>query len=216
MFCLHCGTDIPDGSQFCRKCGQSQTVASTPGGAAAAVAPARIPTTPIPSAPKAKANSNRSVITLIVLLGVLVAGWFAVKHGSNGPIPPPSYQTQPQPQLHTQTLGEGAFTVPAGASHYFKFTAPEGATNVRLQGHFTATGGTGNDVEVWLLTEDGFTNWQNGHATNTLYNSGRVTQDSLNVTLPGAGTYYLVFNNKFSFLTPKAVQANASMTFYTR
>ena len=113
-------------------------------------------------------------------------------------------------------MSEGAFTVPAGAYHYVKFTAPAGATNVKLQGHFTATGGSGNDIEVWLVTEDGFTNWQNGHAATTFYNSGRVTQDALNASLPGTGTYYLVFNNKFSFLSPKAVQANMSLSFYAR
>lgn len=131
-----------------------------------------------------------------------------MKNGSNEPLP------KPQPQLQTQAIIESAFTVPASGYHYVKFAAPTGAMNVKLQGHFSATGGTGNDVEVWAVTEDGFTNWKNGHATNTFYNSGRVTQDTLNVSLPGGGTYYLVFSNKFSLLSPKAVQANANMTYY--
>jgi hypothetical protein len=71
-------------------------------------------------------------------------------------------------------------------------------------------------VEAWLCTDDAFTNWQNGHNAPTFYDSGRVTQDTLNLSLPGAGTYYLVFNNQFSLLTPKAIQANISMTYYAR
>ncbi|HXZ14073.1 MAG TPA: hypothetical protein VEG64_16930 [Candidatus Sulfotelmatobacter sp.] len=31
--------------------------------------------------------------------------------------------------------------------------------------------------------------------------------------LPGAGTYYLVFDNGFSLLTPKAVQADGTLRY---
>jgi hypothetical protein len=157
-----------------------------------------------------KAKSNRATISLIVLLLVIVGGWFAVKTGSNEPTP------KAQPQFQTQAIIESAFTVPGSGYHYVQFAVPTGATNVKLQGQFSATGGTGNDVEVWAVTEDGFTNWKNGHATNTFYSSGRVTRDTLNVALPGGGAYYLVFNNKFSFLSPNAVQANVNMTYYVR
>ena len=85
---------------------------------------------------------------------------------------------------------------------------------MKLQGHFTATGGSGNDKEVWLVTEDGFTNWQNGHAATTFYNSGRVTQDALNASLPGTGTYYLVFDNRFSLLSKKEVEVKGALTYY--
>ncbi|MGC2448044.1 MAG: zinc ribbon domain-containing protein [Candidatus Sulfotelmatobacter sp.] len=208
MFCLHCGADIPEGSQFCRACGKAQSAASTASGAAAAVAPARTPT-PRQPAPPAKSRSNRTVISVIVLAVVVIGGWFAVGHTL---IPAPNPQSQPR--LYTLNMNDGAFTIAANSFHYVKFTAPATATNVKFGGHFTASGGTGNDVEVWLCTEDAFANWKNGHDAHTLYNSGRVTQDTLNLSLPGAGTYYLVFNNRFSLLTPKAIQANMSMTYY--
>jgi hypothetical protein len=74
-----------------------------------------------------------------------------------------------------------------------------GATNVTMKGHFTATGGGRNDIEVFVLAEDEFVNWQNRHSVNALYRSGQVTQDSINLTLPSdAATYYVVFSNKFS------------------
>jgi len=92
---------------------------------------------------------------------------------------------------------------------------PPNASNVKVEGRFVAAGGTGNDVEIYLLGEDEFTNWQNGHATPTYYNSGRVTVGDLNAILPGdTGAYYLVFNNRFSLLTPKAVQLSAELTYY--
>jgi hypothetical protein len=124
---------------------------------------------------------------------------------------------QSLPRLQTQSTGSVAFTVNAGSSHYYKFTVPASAFNVTLKGHFAATGGTGNDIEVVVVSEDQYVNWQNGHETKAFYNSGRVTQDTPNVSLPSdATTYYLVFNNKFSFLTPKAVQANMDLNYYTR
>jgi hypothetical protein len=86
-----------------------------------------------------------------------------------------------------------------------------------MKGHFAATGGSRNDIEVFVLTEDEFVNWQNRHTVHTLYNSGQVTQDSINLTLPNdAATYYVVFNNKFSFLSPKAVEADIDVNFSTR
>ena len=72
-----------------------------------------------------------------------------------------------------------------------------------------------NDVEVFLLSENDFVNWQNGHAANSLYNSGRVTVGHINVNLPSeAGTYYLVFSNKSSLLTQRSVMVDAALAYY--
>jgi hypothetical protein len=106
-------------------------------------------------------------------------------------------------------------TIPASNASYYRLSVPQEASNVRVEGRFVATGGAGNDLEVYLLDEDGFSNWQNGHATRTFYNSGRATVGDLDAILPdGAGTYYLVLNNRFSLLTPKAAELNAALTYY--
>lgn len=78
------------------------------------------------------------------------------------------------------------------------------AAQTNLQGRFQAQGGTGNDIEIYLLSADGFTNYQNGHSVGTYYNSGRVTVGSFSVNL-AAGQYYLVLSNRFSVLTNKVV-----------
>ncbi len=205
MFCTKCGTDLPDDSQFCRKCGQS--LAAAPGaGASASTAPA--PTVPTP---RAKAAASKVVWVGLVLALVIAAFVYKSNQQQAGTASPPA----PTIVHRRITIGTGALTVPATSNVYFTLTVPAGASNVRLEGHFTATGGSGNDVEVVLFNEDGYTNWKNGHTASTFYNSGKVTAATVDAALPnGPATYYLVFNNQFSLLSPKAVQENLALTYY--
>lgn len=211
VFCSKCGTDLPDDSQFCRKCGQllgpaAQTTS------AGTVAPA----------PAVKSQRMIAIWFLLPILCLLVwflgwgSGWRSQEQQKTTLPGTQQKQQPPPPQLHRVAIGTGAVTINAASSAYFTMPVPTGAVDVRVQGHFTAAGGRGNDIEVYLLDQDQFTNWQNGHATPTYYNSGKVTVGDMNAVLPNdAGTYYLVFNNKFSLITPKAVQENVAMTYYS-
>jgi zinc-ribbon domain len=203
MFCPKCGVELPDDSQFCRKCGS-------------------------------KFGAKPSVRTgyVVALLVVFFVGFGLVIYfirsdakatqqtkvnASSAPsvqsVPQPA--SPPPPQAHSQSLGNKAFTVRAGSFQGWAFVVPDFAKQVRVQGRFAATGGARNDVEVYVLGKNEFTNWSNGNPTNTFYNSGRATVGDLNVALPdGFGQYYLVFNNKFSLLTPKAVEFDGTMTYY--
>jgi hypothetical protein len=134
-------------------------------------------------------------------------------------VPRPELSAQPpQPQLHyipiTNTITNGAVTVNATSYSWYQFIVPQGITGVSVNGHFAASGGTGNDIIVYVLDEDGFANFKNGHPANTYYNSGKITQGAIGATLPNtSGTYYLVFDNRYSLITPKAVQVNAVLTY---
>jgi hypothetical protein len=104
--------------------------------------------------------------------------------------------------------------VGAHSYSWYPLVVPPGATGVTVTGRFTATGGMGNDIIVYVLDEDGFVNFRNGHPARTFYNSGRMTQSSISAVLPDApGSYYLVFDNRFSLLTPKAIQLNATLGY---
>ena len=216
MFCRFCGTTLPHDSTFCQSCGKSLATNSTSSstGAATALAPSPAPA----PQPTAKQKPNSMVAVLLVLILVLgVIWWAANKQDSSSTSAGfrPSTPSMPQPQLHRVTIGSGAITVNAATYTYFTLNVPSGANNVRLQGRFSATGGSGNDIEVYLLSDSQYTNWQNGHSTTTFYNSGKVTVNDMNVTLPSdAGTYYLVFNNKFSLFSPKAVEEHLTLTYY--
>ncbi|HEU4593943.1 MAG TPA: hypothetical protein VFS10_02160 [Pyrinomonadaceae bacterium] len=79
----------------------------------------------------------------------------------------------------------------------------------RVAAKFRARGGSRNDIEVFILDEDGFENWRNGHRVGTYYNSGRITVGRFDVNLR-PGKYFLVMNNKFSAVSNKVV----SFEFY--
>jgi len=133
--------------------------------------------------------------------------------------------TQARPIAATPTvrgenvkLAAGAFTVPPGRYSFSKFTVPQRCSNVSVRGRFTASGGSGNDIEVYVLSEGELTNWKNGHQAQTIYNSGRVTAQNINLRLPStserqAVTYYIVFNNKFSAHGAKALKADVSLHY---
>jgi hypothetical protein len=73
VFCTKCGTDLPNDSRFCRSCGQTLGVVSTGGGAAAAVAPARIAPARIPlSERKSGLHMGIKVGALALLAGFLL------------------------------------------------------------------------------------------------------------------------------------------------
>lgn len=113
----------------------------------------------------------------------------------------------------TETVVSGAFIVEPRTFKPFKITLTPGMTNARLEGSFTASGAR-NDIEVTLLNEAQYANWQNRQRFDAAYVSGRVTSAKIAVTLPaGPGTYYVVFSNRFSIISNKAVTADVQLVY---
>jgi hypothetical protein len=207
MFCPKCGVETPDGSEFCRKCGNALTGTGN--------------ATTLVSATAAKSNRVHPalLIGLLIALGVfglLIVNSLNQQRDAAARRAAAQVNVQPvSPVLHTMNIGKGALAVAAMHYAYYSLAAPAGARNVRVQGRFTATGGAGNDIFVFLLNEDEFTNWKNRHQVPAYYSSGKVTVGDVNAVLPNdAGTYYLVFDNRFSMLTAKAVEFTGTMTYY--
>jgi len=126
---------------------------------------------------------------------------------------PLAAQDVAQTQIATKPICQpAAFTVAARASKTCTFTIPSTIRAARLVGHFTATGGPRNTIEVWVLDDDSFVNWQNAHQVHALYNSQKVTTGTIGLFLH-PGTYHVIFNNSFSVLTPKAVEANMALEY---
>lgn len=126
------------------------------------------------------------------------------------PTPPPApvapaYDYQPVRPAGGEFLVNENFSVAAGATKWWRFTVPPGATS-RVLGDFRASGGSGNDIEVGLTDENG----ANGHAGRFWYHSGKVTVGSIDVAL-GPGTYFVVFSNRFSAFSSKSVTASIQL-----
>lgn len=194
MFCPSCGKELPDGSQFCIKCGKPTS--STP-------------STQTTSEPQKKGISPLQLIGVALVLFLLFGVYRSQQNRNSGSSNLPTFVRTTVQQL----LTNGAATVNATGYLWYTFTIPPGAGSVAINGHFTASGGTGNDIECYILDEDGFANLKNGHPANTYYNSGKVTQAKIVAANLPAGKYYLVLDNRFSLLTPKAVQIQATLSY---
>ena len=116
----------------------------------------------------------------------------------------------------TTNIVTGTIVVPAGGSRDLTFYV-DGLEqlNIRLVGWFHASGGSGNDIEVFVANDADYQTWNQGRRVTPLYNSGRTTLGDLNVKVPSAsGRYHLVFNNIFSS-SLKSVQAQIDMEYST-
>lgn len=207
--CSKCGAALPDEAQFCLKCGKPISVA--PREAIAVEEPK----------PKHVALRRKPRIFLWVLVGLLlgVVGWVAI---SDDPF------AQGLQEMvgwkHDDPVLETPFTVSAHNFRFYKFSLPEGSVNVSIVGQFSASPADkkvsklkddgDSDLEVYVLSEPAFAVWQNGYATSSVYESGRVTRGDIQAELPaGAGVYYLVFSNKFAAKSGKNVNANVLLRY---
>lgn len=201
---------MPDGAQVCAMCGNPVAL------------PAReIPVVELPASVAPRKRSKRRVF-LWMFLGVMVATviWAVV---SDDP-----YAQGVQELVgwkHDEAILENPFSVTAHNFRYYKFALPEGSTNVTLMGQFTVSAepfkgkknpakDAENNVEVFVLSEASFAVWQNGYATSSVYESGRVSQATVQTDLPaGAGIYYLIFSNKFDPKSGKNVNATFQLRY---
>ena len=105
----------------------------------------------------------------------------------------------------TEQITESTFTITPGKYVFFKFVVPQKSQKVTVEGNFQVNADKG-DTEIFLLTADAFTVWQDNRQFRSLYDSGRVKSGTLDVTLPprdetAPAVYYIVFSNASSYLS---------------
>jgi hypothetical protein len=202
LACSKCGASLPDGAQFCLKCGKPVSVPAKNMPAIEVLPPA------MPQ-PRPKRRVLRWLI-LILLITVVFWGLF-----SGNP-----FATGIQELVgikQDETILDAPFTVAARSFRFYKIALPEGSSNVLAVGEFACDNNSksapNGDIEVSILSESAFTIWQKGYATSSLYESGKVVKGDVNAELPaGAGIYYLVFSNKSS-ATTQPVHANVVLRY---
>ncbi len=180
------------------------------------------------SATAATRPRRKRRIALRVLLAILVGGVLWVSISDN----PVAQEVRELLGIKPdQTIIDSTFTVGAHTFRYYKFSLPEATVNASVVGQFKSTAegsaaGSGKDagtnpssdddngIEAYILTEEDFGAWRTGNTTNSLYDSGDVSESAVRANLPpGAGTYYLVFSNKSDPKTPKAIHASVMVRY---
>jgi len=104
-------------------------------------------------------------------------------------------------------------TVKANRYYYYAFKVPPDAKGAIVRGYFSTAGGTGDEIEAYILNKDDFEDWWNGKQSQTLYHSGTVTRSTINAQLPAGDVYYLVLNNQVSQASSKVVQIDVTLTY---
>jgi hypothetical protein len=62
------------------------------------------------------------------------------------------------------------------------------------------------DVDVLVMTQDDYINWQNSHPADVIFQSGQKTAVTLDVPVEGEGDYVFVVSNGFSTYAAKTAQ----------
>ncbi|MGI0069317.1 MAG: hypothetical protein ACREAN_03565 [Nitrosopumilaceae archaeon] len=168
---------------------------------------------------QAPAQSTKSSKTGIIVIGVIVVVALILVAlvapslmGSNlSPKSNPGSNIQPPTTLN---VVNGLITVSAGSYESYQIIVPAGASNVQITGTFTASGGSGNNIQVIIMDSTNYVNWQNGNQASAYYDSGQETTGNIATSLPGgAGTYYLVYSNTFSTFSSKNVNTQADLVY---
>jgi hypothetical protein len=225
MFCPECGSQNRDVAKFCIKCGYNYNQFSNmnPGGgntqpsnqSAYEGSLSKSSTTN----KQFKKSSNVTVFTallLIILSGLLVFIYVVNvnSHNLRNDTAQNFATTLGQREDHQQqivNIVNESFSVNAGQFISYKFSIPEEVKGGTVTGSFTASGGS-NDIYVVITNKAGITNLKNGNQSKGYYNSGKVTTDDINVNL-APGTYYIVFSNAHSIMTPKSINATIKLSY---
>lgn len=229
MFCPECGRQNPDTAKFCIDCGYNY---NQPLNGAFPISPSKtsLPYQNIPAKNLEDKNSSAPaiILLLIIISGIAIFAFYNVNVALNlaspnerntsnsyteGYYSNSSYASQDLSlQAQSQRIVNDAFTLSAGEITQYKFTIPNKSGNARIVGNFNASGGSDNAIFVLITNETGLQNLKNGNNPKAYYSSGKVMMDDISVTL-SPGTYYIVFSNAHSLLTPKAVTASINLEY---
>jgi len=138
------------------------------------------------------------VLLLVIALGIFYYTIYRQTHPAQS-APTPAAGNGLEFNIHpisvTNNLDLGDFVIPAKGTHDVPIIVDETQMrNARLLGFFSTTKGPG--VQVMLLDENQYRGFQN-HSTPSeyIYLSKPGANGTIDVPIPKAGKYYLIFDN---------------------
>lgn len=129
---------------------------------------------------------------------------FTAEPASKAEVPQAFVPPPPPPPYQEQVVSEPVRALSAGTYVWWKFTLDD-PRPCRLKGRVSVIDGGSHDVDVMVVDEDGFINFQNGHQYSAYLLRSRTSAVTLDVALDGYREYYLVVSNRFSVFTGKTV-----------
>jgi hypothetical protein len=81
-----------------------------------------------------------------------------------------------------------------------------GSNGGRVEGSFSAQGGLGNDVYVYVIAENELAAFRNGYSFRQYYDSGKVQSDNFRRDLP-SGSYFVILKSPTPF-TARRIRCN--------
>jgi hypothetical protein len=191
MYCPRCGKLLPDDAAFCLSCGN--------------------PTSHVrPSPPPVHSRSSNKGVWIVggifITLILVVLSLHQPKYFDDGrPLPQPARPLAPSMLVtvpHAQKLFSGSIAVNPHSMYWVGFTVDPRMKNVIVSGHFQAYGGTANDTQTVICSEEDFINFRNGHQTQVFYNSGKTTAGNVStVSSFSSSVSWLVV--RFTQLSPE-------------
>ena len=211
--CPHCAEPIREAAVVCRYCNRSVA----PSGSSRQ--PSQPPTINTERAAPIGRKSRVSTGLLAVL--VVVAGIILLvihdetsrTNGQHGHAASAAVQAALAPVPVNLKLVSGNVEVGPGQIKWVNFTVPPNAANAKVTGEFHAFGGAGNDIQVVITDPFDFENWKNGHPTNVVYASSKVTNGVISVRNLSPGNYVVAFDNRFSIVSRKEVTGNITLSY---
>lgn len=107
-------------------------------------------------------------------------------------------------------------TVEAGSYLYFEFKIPfEASEKGIVTGTFSSTGSEAddNDIVLTIVPESSLAGIKEGKGFEAFYFSGKTSSGEVEAKIPGAGTFYITVDNRFSSTSDKAVDARLELAY---
>lgn len=207
MFCPKCGSENPEQARFCYKCGYDLSTLSQ--------FPTKIPTnqnqsnTGIQITPTRKSHVLKNlVIALVVIFAILAISemWLSSIRGPTG-------SAGIIPTQKSISILSGSIKVNPLSQSSYSFSVPNAVLNPVISGSFSVSGGSGNDINVYIMSSQDYSSWKNGNQVYPNYNSGRVSSGNINLQLSPGQAYYIIFDNTFSLISSKTVSGQITLTY---
>jgi hypothetical protein len=102
-------------------------------------------------------------------------------------------------------VARGEISVNASSYKVYNFTIPSDSTQGQVMGYFETSGGSGNNIRVYIMNSTNFDIWQQGGNATTIYDSGETVTGNISITYDSGGSYFLVYDNTADAILQKNV-----------